>query len=237
MLHGNCVESIPADHPAIVALLRAGARGAAGAAGARPPKGTQQGPRERRRAASSSPAYVLISTRHQDTIAIVDWRNKALLWAWGQGELSGPHDPTMLPDGHILLFDNGLARGWSRVLEVDPVSRKILWEYRDREGGAFFSASRGSAQRLEGGNTLIAESDRGRAFEVTPQRRDRLGVQESVQERQGGAGDDHPDPPPPAGVRRADRPGKGARAAGGSSPRHRRPEPGLRAPPGPTGAS
>jgi hypothetical protein len=74
----------------------------------------------------------------------------------------------MLPDGHILVFDNGVRRKYSRVLEVDPASGEIVWEYRGEVPELFYSEARGSAQRLPNGNTLICESDRGRAFEVTP---------------------------------------------------------------------
>ena len=40
-----------------------------------------------------------------------------------------------------------------------------MWQYTS-EG--FFSKTRGSAQRLPGGNTLVSESDTGHVFEVTP---------------------------------------------------------------------
>ncbi len=73
----------------------------------------------------------------------------------------------MLEDGHILLFDNGLGRGWSRAVEMDPVSGKITWEYRASPPESFYTASKGSVQRLANGNTLLAESDKGVAFEVT----------------------------------------------------------------------
>jgi hypothetical protein len=115
-----------------------------------------------------APSNVLVSVRHQDAAVIVDWNARRLLWAWGQGEVSGPHDATLLDNGNVLLFDNGLSRRWSRVVEVDPLSRRIVWEYRAPRPADFFSVSRGSSQRLPNGNTLIAESDAGHAFEVTP---------------------------------------------------------------------
>jgi hypothetical protein len=118
-----------------------------------------------------APTNVLVSVRHQDAAVAVDWPARRLVWAWGQGEVSGPHDATLLPTGNVLLFDNGLSRRWSRVVEVDPVSRRIVWEYRARDPFSFFTVSRGSNQRLGNGNTLIAHSDAGRAFEVTPQGR------------------------------------------------------------------
>ena len=112
--------------------------------------------------------HVLFCLRNQDTLAIVDWNTKKLVWAWGKGELSGPHDATMLPNGNILAFDNGLGRAWSRVVEVDPIARKIVWDYRAPDPESFYTATRGANHRLGNGNTLITESDNGRAFEVTP---------------------------------------------------------------------
>lgn len=123
--------------------------------------------------AARSPIYstdnVLVTIRHQDTIAIIDWRAKRLVWAWGQGELSGPHDGTVLENGNILVFDNGLARGWSRVIELDPIAKKIVWEYKAARPTDFFSVARGACQRFPNGNTLITNSDHGQAFEVTPE--------------------------------------------------------------------
>lgn len=122
--------------------------------------------------AAKDPIYalsnVLVSCRHQDSVFIVDWDARRVVWAWGQGTISGPHDATVLDDGHILLFDNGLDRGWSRALEIDPLARRVVWEYRAPNPTDLFTPTRGSAQRLANGDTLISDSDGGRAFEVTP---------------------------------------------------------------------
>jgi hypothetical protein len=34
----------------------------------------------------------------------------------------------MLPNGHIMVYDNGTRRGYSRVIELDPLSAEIVWE-------------------------------------------------------------------------------------------------------------
>ena len=46
----------------------------------------------------------------------------------------------------------------------------MRWEYRGSADAPFFSETCGTAQRMENGNTLVTESDRGRVFEVTPGR-------------------------------------------------------------------
>ncbi len=111
---------------------------------------------------------VLVCLRHQDAVLVVDWNAKRVVWWWGQGILSGPHDATVLPDGHILVFDNGLSRRSSRALEVDPMTGEVVWEYRAPEPRELFTVSRGAAQRLANGNTLLTDSNAGVAFEVTP---------------------------------------------------------------------
>jgi len=122
--------------------------------------------------AARSPLYgpdaLILTSRHQDEILIVDARTRRLLWHWGRGVLSGPHEGSMLPNGHILVFDNGLARGWSRVLDFDPLAPENLVQFAPGPK-RFFSRVMGSCQRLSNGNTLIVHSEGGSAFELTPQ--------------------------------------------------------------------
>lgn len=66
------------------------------------------------------------------------------------------------------MFDNGLGRRWSRVIELDPLTKKIVWAYKAPNPADFYSATRGANQRLPNGNTLITNSDHGQVFEVTP---------------------------------------------------------------------
>lgn len=109
----------------------------------------------------------LICLRNVHLIAVLDQDDLSVTWSWGKGELDMPHMPTMLPDGNILLFDNGMERKYSRVLEITPSTGEIVWEYKGDPLESFFSELRGGIQRLENGNTLICESERGRVFEVT----------------------------------------------------------------------
>jgi hypothetical protein len=61
--------------------------------------------------------------------------------------------------------------GGSRVLEIDPVKKEIVWQYTAEESGnpywTFNSNHISSARRLPNGNTLIDEGERGRLFQVT----------------------------------------------------------------------
>lgn len=107
--------------------------------------------------------------RNMDMVVVMDQKDGRPKWHWGVGELDHSHDPDMLANGNLLIFDNGMRRKWSRVVEVDPATGKIVWQYDDRDPkNTFYSYMRGLSQRLPNGNTLITSSQRGRAFEVTP---------------------------------------------------------------------
>jgi hypothetical protein len=84
------------------------------------------------------------------------------------GSWKAQHEPVLLDEGTLLLFDNlGGDRG-SRILELDPTSGAIRWSYEASGEAEFFSPVCGSVQRLANGNLLITESTAGRAFEITP---------------------------------------------------------------------
>jgi hypothetical protein len=109
----------------------------------------------------------LVSLRNIDTVAIVDLASERVVWA-----LSGlwhvQHEPSLLPNGRLLLFDNAGRAGRSRVLELDPFTQQVAWSYPSAAGHVdIASATSGSTQRLPNGNTLITESTAGRALEVT----------------------------------------------------------------------
>jgi hypothetical protein len=101
-------------------------------------------------------------------------------------QISGQHNPHLIPEGlpgagNILLFDNQGGAGYppaalgiyagSRVLEIDPVRKEIVWQYTAEDSGrppwTFHSSFVSNAQRLPNGNTLITEGMRGRLFQVT----------------------------------------------------------------------
>ena len=116
------------------------------------------------------------------------------------GQIIGQHHAHMIPrglpgEGNILVYDNGglsgygapnpgsvtglhnALRDYSRVLEFDPVSLEVVWNYTPHDAGfvqpwdsaRFYSCFISSAQRLPNGNTLITEGSDGRLFEVTPE--------------------------------------------------------------------
>ncbi len=112
------------------------------------------------------PGNLLVCFRNVNQIAILDETTGEVLWAWGEGIMEWPHHPTMLTNGNILIFDNGSRRQYTEILELNPVTGTIEWEYAGDPPCSFYSFSRGSAQRLPNDNTLICLGDKGQVFEV-----------------------------------------------------------------------
>jgi len=101
-------------------------------------------------------------------------------------QLSGQHNAHLIPEGlpgagNLLVFDDQGGAGYppaalgiyagSRVLEIDPVKKTIVWQYTGANSGrpvwSFFSSFVSNAQRLPNGNTLIDEGMDGRFFQIT----------------------------------------------------------------------
>ncbi len=110
---------------------------------------------------------VLTSMRNISTLAVLDLATEKVVWAH-QGSYRHQHDPHVLPNKNLLLFDNLGAHPYSRVLELDPATMESVWTYAGNAATPFYSFRCGVAQRLANGNTLITESSQGRAFEVLP---------------------------------------------------------------------
>jgi hypothetical protein len=125
--------------------------------------------------AETADGNILVSFRNISTVILIERATGNILWKLGAPPLAQQHDPRPLPNGNVLIFDNGTHRRdhpatFSRVIEVDPRTSEIVWEYRDRSLFEFFSPYISGAQRLPNGNTLICEGCHGRIFEVTSTR-------------------------------------------------------------------
>jgi hypothetical protein len=115
---------------------------------------------------------LLVSFRDISTVVMINRRTGAIYWKLGAPPLAGQHAPHILSNGNVLLFDNGPHRldhsfPFSRVLEVDPATKAIVWKYQEARVSDFFSPRISNAQRLPNGNTFINEGWFGRFFEVT----------------------------------------------------------------------
>lgn len=114
-----------------------------------------------------APGNVLMSMNALGLITVLDPLGKILTWV-RKTPPQGQHDPKMLENGNILFFDNREEAGASAVLEIHPATNREEWQYIGSQEEPFYSEFCGAAERLPSGNTLISESDGGRAFEVDP---------------------------------------------------------------------
>jgi hypothetical protein len=124
------------------------------------------------RLAEHNPAFaagrVMISSRTMDALAVVDLESAKVVWAH-TGSYKKQHDPRTLDGGRILFFDNrGAGETSSRIMELDTATGEVEVIYGAEPGQAFTSAFCGTSIRLDNGNTLVTESDQGRAFEFSP---------------------------------------------------------------------
>jgi hypothetical protein len=110
---------------------------------------------------------LLISLRELNLVAVVDPDDGRLLW-WQHGPWLKQHDPDFQPDGTITVYDNASGSGTSRILRIDPTTRKIETVFAGSDALPFYSWQRGKHQMLANGNVLVAESERGRVLEVAP---------------------------------------------------------------------
>jgi hypothetical protein len=147
------------------------------------------------------PDNIIADSRETSHLFIIDHVTGKIVWQVAPpfegedaelGAIYGVHGTHMIPQGlpgagNILIFDNGGTtsyhkqlppRYYSRVLEFDPVTKKIVWEYSFPTAASpigwqlygdrfFFSSFISIAQRLPNGNTLITEGNKCRIFEVT----------------------------------------------------------------------
>ncbi len=111
---------------------------------------------------------LLVCMRELDTVAVIDPVRRVVRWSWGHTELSGPHQPSVMPDGRVLVFDNGARRGWTRLVAVDPVTGQVDWTWSADPPDTFFCPLAGGCQVLDGGNILVTHSALGKVFELTP---------------------------------------------------------------------
>ena len=115
---------------------------------------------------------ITVSFRNLSQLVTVSRPRGEIRWRLGSPPLSGQHAPVPLPNGNLLIFDNGPHRfdhtfPDSRVLELEVATKAIVWTYQESRVSDFFSPRISNAQRLPNGNTLINEGWFGRFFEVT----------------------------------------------------------------------
>jgi outer membrane protein assembly factor BamB len=135
---------------------------------------------------------ILVDSRELGELYIIDHKTGEIVYRWGNPSaygagdpptftttgdqiLFGPHDAHWIKEGlpgagNILIFNNGWARPpvtYSSIIEMDPKTGEIVWEYKSKSENSFSSHHISGVQRLPNGNTLICSGNHGHMFEVT----------------------------------------------------------------------
>jgi hypothetical protein len=124
---------------------------------------------------------VLVSSRTFSRVYCIQRSTGKVLWAAGNGGTlaleSGSdaswfalqHDAQLLPNGHLLVYDNGLPqRGYSRAVEyaldLTAGTAKQVWQAKGAPDNLWYSGGEGSVERWDDGRTLLAAPDFQKGF-------------------------------------------------------------------------
>lgn len=114
---------------------------------------------------------LVISSRNLEEVTKIDGRSGEIIWRLGGKNnqftflndsigFSAQHSATILPNGNLLLFDNGnfhvphFSRAVEYKLDQSARTATVVWSYRNNPDIA--SIFWGNAQRLKNGNTFIS---------------------------------------------------------------------------------
>lgn len=127
---------------------------------------------------------LIVSWRNLDEVSKIDPATGQFVWRLGGrhsqftfvndplGGFGGQHFARLLPNGNLLLYDNGTTHTppETRAVEyrLDPAARTatLVWEFRHQP--AIYTPFVGSAQRLAGGNTFVGYGGAGVVTEASP---------------------------------------------------------------------
>jgi len=130
----------------------------------------------------------LVSLQRPGALAIISRTKRAVVWSM-VGPFLRQHDPDIVDDGTLLVFDNRTEMmqrtpvrwleepqvwGYSRILRVDPATQQVLWSFEGTKAFPFYSSMQGKLQPLANGNILVSDPEGGRAFEISPTHGNRI---------------------------------------------------------------
>lgn len=130
---------------------------------------------------------IVLNSRNFSELYLVNHKTGKIEYRWGNPsaygksdkptfydnkdqKVFGPHCVTALENGNLLIFDNGSERPEERrsaIVEMNPKTGEVVWEFEPKHSSSFFSYRQGSAQRLPNGNTFVTSTHGGHLFEIT----------------------------------------------------------------------
>lgn len=117
---------------------------------------------------------LLVSLRHVNLVFVFD--PKTLEVKWHESDpFVYQHDPDFIGDGWIGIFNNnrdltedGSMLGGSEIVALQPHTDSVRVLFPTELSEPFYTFHRGTWQKLDNGNMLLAETSKGRVVEVTP---------------------------------------------------------------------
>lgn len=123
----------------------------------------------------------LASLRANSEVIMIDKASGDIIWRSPKGLLGGQHDPTLLENGNVMVFNNNIYQAFSNppsgssLMEINPQTNEVVWQLGNGAYGVehskFYSFLVGGGQRLPNGNTLVVDGHHGHLFEVTPEKK------------------------------------------------------------------
>jgi hypothetical protein len=128
----------------------------------------------------------IVSFRHLGQVMKIDAHTGAIIWRLGGaknqftfvndplGGFSAQHSARILPDGKLMVYDNGTrhsppeSRAVVYALDLERKTATMMWEFRHVP--PIYTPFVGLVQRLSNGNTVIAFAQSGHVTEITPDR-------------------------------------------------------------------
>lgn len=119
---------------------------------------------------------LLVSIRNFDLVVMVNWTAELaelralgdtrgnttnVFWWFGPGVLSHQHNPSVLPNGHVVISDSEN----NRILEVDPWTKEVTWSV-DHAGSSRFHWPRDATYDLLGDKFYVTDSSNNRIVRV-----------------------------------------------------------------------
>jgi hypothetical protein len=126
----------------------------------------------------------IVSWRHLAQVMKIDAETGEVIWRVGGargeftflndplGGFSAQHSARLLPNGNLLLYDNGTrhqppeSRAVEYALDTITKTAALVWEFRHVP--PIYTSAVGMVQRLQNGNTLVGYGLVGHAAEVGP---------------------------------------------------------------------
>jgi hypothetical protein len=101
---------------------------------------------------------------------VIDTSTNTIVWNYDYSDLGKGqvHSPRFLPNGNIIfLLNESLEVGFSKIIELDPVSKKVVWSFQKNIPFEFYNEQFGSVLPTGANSFLVTHNTKGsKAFKI-----------------------------------------------------------------------